>query len=225
MRLGRILQLLQPAHPQHGHRKATVQNQHQRRQRLQALCGQWQAAQLERQCGRLLPTSAAASAASNASCCQGALLFALAWLQAIVADVVLPEPCNPVAALHDADTVAARRAGLEQLLMTLMTLLEPYPFARQQRVTNARDLHGEPWRLSCTPLLQQLLRASHACHCLDADAALATHGGVLQRLRAAHEHQLRREAEALDHGTPTARLRSDRLPASLRPPRQTPAHP
>ena len=60
--------------------------------------------------------------------------------------------------LTDSTALAERQRELEQLLMTLMTLFEPYPFARQQRVSAARDLHSSSWRAACTPLLQQVMR-------------------------------------------------------------------
>jgi hypothetical protein len=210
-RLGRLLQLLQPATHVQPHRVQKVTNLTMRRQRLQALCGQWQADVLERQCSRLLPGTAAA----NASCCQGALLFALTWLHAILAGIVpaaagssLPTTAASAAtarlngiSLTDSTALAERQRELEQLMMMLMTLFEPYPFARQQRVSAARDLHSISWQAACMPLLQQVMRAHHQTQCHDAGLAMATNGGVLQRLRASHELQRQREAQELEHGS------------------------
>ena len=211
-RLSRLLIFLQPATHVQPHRVQKVTNLTMRRQRLQVLCGQWQAGVLERQCSRLLPGTAAA----NASCCQGALLFALTWLHAILADTVpaaagRSPPTTAASAgevarlngisLTDSTALAERQRELEQLLMTLMTLFEPYPFARQQRVSAARDLHSSSWRAACTPLLQQVMRAHHQSHHQDADLAMVTNGGVLQRLRASNELQRQREAQELEHGS------------------------
>ena len=188
-----------------------------RRQRLQALCGAWQAGLLERQCCLLLSAPSGGNAPANAPS-QGALLYALAWLQAALSglsDGVSDGGGTEGAAggsrgdaallggtlARGDDTPGARRAALESLLMTLMTMFDPYPFARQERVQTARDLSSEGWRQVCTPLLKQVLRAAYAAQCNDADLCVAVQGGVLARLRAAHAAQLQQEAAELEHGS------------------------
>ena len=211
-RLDRLLQLLQPATHAQAHRIKKTSN-NMRRQRLQALCGRWQAGLLERQCDLILPAGGAVAHAPS----QGALLYTLAWLHAMLAGATADESqLQPQLQLQargsgaaaaardtrlDAPSTSARRSSLEALVMKLMTLFEPYPFAPQQRVGRVRDLHTSTWRQACTPLLKQVLRAAHDCHSSDADAARASRGGVLQRLRMALEQQKQQSAAELQHGS------------------------
>ena len=200
-RLGRLLQLLQPATHGQAHRVKKTASHTMRRQRLQALCGRWQSGLLERQCQLLLatPTGAAQHAPM-----QGALLYTLAWLQALVVDGFTPPSASSLASGMvplDAAASEARKSSLEALSMTVMTLFEPYPFAPQQRVTTVRDLYSGEWRQACSSLLKQVMRASHEAHIADADAAVALNGGVLMRLRSSHERQQQREAAELQHGS------------------------
>ena len=183
-RLGRLLQLLQPATHVQTHRVKKPTSATMRRQRLQALCGRWQSGLLERQCNLLLP----AAESSGHAPMQGALLFTLAWLQFILAGL-------------DAASLSERKSSLEALCMSLMTLLEPYPFAPQQRVTTVRDLHSDEWRQACTPLLRQVMVSANEAHNSDADAAVALNRGMLQRLRVTLERQQQLEAAELQHGS------------------------
>lgn len=199
-----------------------------RRQRLHALCGRWQATLLERQCALLLPSGAAAHAPSQGALLFTLAWLQSTLASLVVSPPVEPPPTSafssadgslavpgasppasaPAAtpagfalASLDATHLASRRASTESLTLIVLALLEPYPFAPQQRVVGSRDLHGAPWRQAAAPLLRQVLRASHHCTRSDADVAMATHSGMLQRLKALHGAQLAQEAAELLHGS------------------------
>ena len=58
-----------------------------------------------------------------------------------------------------------------------LALLEPYPFAMQERATSVADLYTDPWRQACSPLLRHVALLRLELHLLRLQR-LAQVGGV-----------------------------------------------
>lgn len=177
-RLAHLMHAVQPPLVQPGKRADLAK----RRQRLQGVCGRWQAAQLESYSHTLLPKEHSAKSQQPAPA-QGLLLLVLARLSSMMGG----------------RSTDAENSSLHALIMTGIQLLEPHPWHDARGAAPAEVQSAELEK--CAGLFRQVL-----LHALDERTAatrdsLTAMSRQIAKLLVAQRVQKWRHARELDHGT------------------------